>query len=374
MKHISFWVKTFEGGGAQRVIATLTQEFLRRDYAVSIVTMFHAESYALPAGVEVFVLGIDRADLTVEHNMDKLRNLERFLNDRQVDCAIICSTSAPLYRYALEMSRYRKLSIVAAMTNDPNCSPRTPMLRRERDEIFQELLRRNSGFIFQTPYERDYFGEAIAQRSVIINNPMMQLPHAPHKGKRRSVIVSAGRLDEQKNFSMLLCAFALFCEKNNAFRLELYGRGHMERQLREEAEMLGISDRVDFCGFCLDWHEKLTDSAMFVQSSDYEGVSNVMLEALCLGVPTISTDCPAYGARMFMEDGVSGLLVPVGNARALSEAMLRLATDTELAKCFSDRSAKIYDQLLPDVIAEQYLVYLQGVLDDSDETENAGGA
>ena len=116
-------------------------------------------------------------------------------------------------------------------------------------------------------------------------------------------------------------------------------------------------DRVDFCGFSLEWHEKLRDAAMFVQSSDYEGVSNALLEALCMGVPTISTDCPAYGARMFLNHGENGFLVEVGNEMALASAMLELANHPEIGQRFCERSILIKDMLSVKSIVRQYLDY-----------------
>ena len=338
-------------------MATLAKEFVEQGHKVSIITMFYAESYALPSGVEMLNMDIDRVDLSVEHNRKKIDEVAFFLKSKEVDIVVIGSTSAPLYRYALEMKKQCEFRIIAQMTNDPNSSPKTPTQREERDRIFDVLKQIGSGFVFQTPFERDYFGPEIAKRSVIINNPIMELAYSPHKRERRRVIVTAGRLDEQKNFSLLLRAFALFCEVVPDYRLEIYGRGHMESTLKKEAETLRITDKVDFCGFQLDWQKKLVDCSMFVQSSDYEGVSNVLLEALCLGVPTISTDCPAYGARMFAEDGQSILLVPIGDEKKLSDAMIKLANEPSLSKRMSELSVKICDRLRVENIARQYFRY-----------------
>lgn len=358
MRSIAFFVKTFEGGGAQRVMATLAKEFVAQGHRVSIVTMFHAESYDLPSEVEIFNMGIDRTDLSVDHNREKIRNAGLFLSRKSIDTVVVGSTSAPLYKYALEMKTRCNFRVIAQMTNAPDSSPRLPEQRKERDEVFELLDRIGSGFVFQTPYERDYFNQSIREKSVIINNPIMDFDIEPYNGERRKVVVSAGRLDEQKNFHLLLHSFAIFGQKHPDYRLEIYGRGHMEKSLRDEAHSLGIDGKVDFCGFSLEWHKKLWDCAMFVQSSDYEGVSNVLLEALCLGVPTVSTDCPAYGARMFLNNGESGFLVPARNELALADAMHELASNPHLGKRFSKNSVQIKDALSVKSIVKQYLNYL----------------
>ena len=94
---------------------------------------------------------------------------------------------------------------------------------------------------------------------------------------------------------------------------------------------------------------------MFVLPSDYEGISNSMIEALAIGVPVISTDCPVGGSRAYIEDGVSGILTPVGDAAALSEAMLKIADDPAFARMLSANGVKIKDKYGLKQIADRFL-------------------
>ena len=94
----------------------------------------------------------------------------------------------------------------------------------------------------------------------------------------------------------------------------------------------------------------MTSSNIYVSSSDYEGISNSMLEALAIGIPTICTDCPVGGARMFIESGKNGYLVPVGDSEAMAEKILALIGNEELQQQFSEESRKIRDLLSKDKI------------------------
>lgn len=94
---------------------------------------------------------------------------------------------------------------------------------------------------------------------------------------------------------------------------------------------------------------------MFVLSSDYEGISNSMIEALAMGIPVISTDCPAGGSRMYIKNNENGILVPVGDKKALAEAMMKLAGNPEFAKQLSVNALKVKEQYALEKIADRFL-------------------
>ena len=105
--------------------------------------------------------------------------------------------------------------------------------------------------------------------------------------------------------------------------------------------------------------EKMNSSAMFVLSSDYEGMPNVLLEAMCMGMPCISTDCPSGGPRELIKDGVNGLLVPVGDEAALYEAMERMA-DRAFAAQMADAAYEIREELTSRDVFVSWYRYLFG--------------
>jgi glycosyltransferase involved in cell wall biosynthesis len=99
---------------------------------------------------------------------------------------------------------------------------------------------------------------------------------------------------------------------------------------------------------------------MFVSSSDFEGMSNSMLEALGLGLPCVCTDCPAGGAAAVIEDGVNGLLVPVGDSGKMYEAMKKIAQNPDLAKQLSENSVKIRETQSVEKIIEKWMEIING--------------
>ncbi len=135
----------------------------------------------------------------------------------------------------------------------------------------------------------------------------------------RPIVLGAGRLTPEKDFPTLIRAFAKLREQRPA-RLVILGEGPLEASLRALTRTLGIEADVDFPGFTANPFAYMQKAALFVMSSAWEGSGNVLVEALALGTPSVSTDCP-FGPRETLADGRYGALVPVGDDGALAKVM-----------------------------------------------------
>lgn len=135
------------------------------------------------------------------------------------------------------------------------------------------------------------------------------------------VILAAGRMSRQKDFPTLLSAFARLRGRCPA-RLIVLGKGRLRTALESRAKRLRIAEHVDFPGFVRNPFAFMAKASLFVLSSRHEGLPTVLIEAMACGCPVVSTDCP-FGPDEILEGGRWGELVPVGDDKALSEAMLR---------------------------------------------------
>lgn len=135
------------------------------------------------------------------------------------------------------------------------------------------------------------------------------------------VIVGAGRLTSQKDFPNLIRAFASV-RRTRPAHLLILGEGEDRPQLEALVGQMGLTADVSLPGFQENATAYIAASAVFVLSSAWEGLPTVLIEALAIGTPVVSTDCPS-GPREILQEGRLGALVPVGDSAALAEAMIR---------------------------------------------------
>ena len=220
-------------------------------------------------------------------------------------------------------------------------------------------------FLTSSQSEKEYFQKRF-KNVYVINNPVMPgLPH-PYSGERKKVIVNFCRMTPQKNLSVLLEAFQKFHNEYPEYILKIFGNTQEKAEAEEKNKLVGrISDlKLADCAFILppvpDVHEKIIDSAMFVSSSDYEGLSNTMLEAMAIGLPCVCTDCLGGGTREVMVDHENGLIVPMKDPESMYRAMKEYVENQELAEKCSMNAARIRDRLSVEKITQQWLDVIEG--------------
>lgn len=342
---IVFVLPDMPGGGSERVVAMLANEYVKRGLEVAILLFAGKQTvYPLDKRVEIYIAGEASGGNPIIR-IKRLIKMRQFYRDNK-NCYIFsfCVMGTVFSVLAAAGIPHR---LLVSERNDPTRIP--------HQKLRNWAYRKAEKLVFQTEDMKDCFPEDIKRKSVVIPNPVSDGMPAPYMGERKKQVVSVARLQPQKNHKLLLEAFAKFVKIYPEYELRIFGIGELEGELRNQAKDLQIGDKVRFEGFSSNVKEEIWDSAMFVLSSDYEGISNSMIEALAMGIPVVSTDCPVGGSRMYIDDGISGLLTPVGDSAALCDAMVKIAGDHELALKLSLNGTKIKERYSLEKIADKFL-------------------
>lgn len=188
--------------------------------------------------------------------------------------------------------------------------------------------------------------KALREKAAIpIDSSLLQQPY----------LLAIERLEEsQKDLSTLIRSYHLLKEQYNVKeKLYLLGKGRDEGLLRQLAAELNVGEDVIFLGFQSNPYPWMQHARMIVHSAKMEGLPTVLIEALILGKPIVATDCPT-GPREILDDGKAGLLVPVGDAPAMANAINQLLTDGLLQRDILCNAAKHKESFLFAATLKQF--------------------
>ena len=339
-------------GGAERVIAQLSNYFVSHSIACRIITTENCEvMYPLDEKVELVAIGKKSNNKIIDRIL-RYKAVRKLVLSNKPDVVLTMPEDTGIYAILALIGI--GIPVFVSERNNPWIMPNVKISRLLRKVAYPFV----KGIIFQTEKAKSFFPKHIQRKGVVLQNPVdaTRIP-MPYKGERRKVIVGAGRLEKQKNFSLLISAYAEFAKEVPGYELYIYGEGKLRNQLKKEAEILEIADKVHLPGRKSNLLELLNDCSMFVLSSDFEGMPNVLIEAMCMGMPVIATDCPSGGPKQLIKNNVNGLLIPVGDKMAMVVAMKKCA-EIENQKRMATNAYKIKQKLVGEEIFTEWYNFL----------------
>ena len=248
------------------------------------------------------------------------------------------------------------MKVVISERTDPD-SYGNKYLRKIRDILFKK----SNLMVCQTKYVKKYYAKRKVRNISVIPNPIKADLPEPYYGERKKEIVNFCRLNKQKNIPLLLDAFSDLYKIHPEYTLKIYGEGELKNELLNYIQNHDLSNAVSIVNFTDNIHNEILHSAMFVSSSDFEGISNSMLESLALGLPCICTDCPVGGASLVIKNGVNGMLVPVRDRKALFSAMKFMAENTDKAAEMGRNACQVRERFSVDAITEKWKRALESI-------------
>jgi len=341
---VLFFLPQLGGGGAEMNAVRLATGLL----AVGVTPIYAVArgpgSYAefLPEGVEVSVLETGGINSSTLRLIRARSALARLIDECQPDvlCPVLVGPSLAA-RSALRGARYQPCTVLSIQNSLAlSHGPGAKLYYRLELSLMRRSFPFADGVITLSQgvaAEIREFVPALADRIEVIPNIGLPLPAQLAAAKEKTSenshddtinLLACGRLTEQKDYPTLFQALTNL-SGDQPVRLDILGDGALREELEAHARALGLQERIRFLGFQHDPLSYMRRADIFVLSSRWEGFGNVLVEAMAMGTPVISTDCP-HGPGEILCNGETGLLVPPRDPEAMSHAITRLIEDPEL--------------------------------------------
>lgn len=355
--HIACMISSLIKGGSERVMCNLADYFVQQGNRVTLVTQYQREDeYPLNPKVKRILSQITEAEMGRNRISNFIRRFQKLRNIWKTEKpdAILVFIGKNNFM-ALLTAWGLHIPVVVSVRADPNQEYPNRWMRF----MARHLFKKAAGVILQTRECMEFFPKAVQRKSVILHNPVNEVFFEnPYEGEREHTIVTVGRIDENKNQALLLRAFALIAADYPDYQIILYGKGDQEENLKQLADNLEIADRVIFAGNESDVAGKIKKAGVFVLTSNTEGMPNALIEAMVLGLPVIATDCPCGGPRDLIEDGVNGILTPVGDVDKMKENLQHILNDLQNALHMGQTARKSTAIYREKIVYREWMEYL----------------
>lgn len=379
---VALFLRTLVGGGAERVMLNLAHGIADRGIEVDLVLCKAEGAYLTEISPQVRLIDLKASQYdkgrtlklpTSFQSTSSLPKLVRYLQKEQ-PTALLCATHYPneialIAKYLAKVptrvvvSEHTTLSVEAKSVEQVSARL-APVSARLLYPWADAIVTVSQGVaddlaeIAGIPRERIrvIYNPAISPQ--LIEKAKEPLDHPWFEPGEPPVVLGIGRLVEQKDFSTLIRAFALVRQVRSA-RLMMLGIGRDRDRLKALVRELNIEDDVAWIGFTDNPFAYMKRSAVFVLSSAWEGFGNVLVEAMAVGTPVVSTNCPS-GPAEILDNGKYGFLVPVRDSSAMADAILSVLSGN------SKRVDSAWlDRFTLKTVTQQYLDIL-GVSADSE--------
>ncbi len=338
---ILFYTVELGKGGTERVINILANRFIENNQVKIITNINTKNSYNFNPNIKI--TSIDNKNyknnifskIISKLSIKKLFKLKNEINDFSPD-VIISFLQEPNFRVLFLKKVYKKIKDIPIIVSD-RCDPNLKYKNIAMYLIMKMLYPSANMLVLQTPDMKKYFDKKITVNSCIIPNPVAnEFLIDRYTGIREKNIVAVGRLIPLKNYKLLIDAFKIAIENHKDYNLQIFGEGYLREELQQYINQNNLNDNVFLMGNKDDIKKYTYRASAYVLSSNHEGMPNALLEAFCLGIPCISTDCSCGGPRYIINNNENGILVPVGDKEQLSIAIKSIIE----SKDFSEKLSK----------------------------------
>jgi len=369
MKKIIFITPYIVAGGSERVMTSLANEISNMGYEVVFVTFDTASSfYPLSSKVKRIGMGLVTDGMSKSKKLIRLISLE--IKRYKMLKKILINENPDVVVSFLFMSniistlccRQVGIPIILSERNDP------ARYSKMKSVIMKLVYAQANGFVSQSRFMQEYAEVEYKVKHIkTIPNPLAdnQYTSQPYS-KKKKIILSVGRLIEQKNHEMTINAFAEVAEKFPEYSLVIYGEGPLRGKLEELITKKKLNNRVKLPGIKNEVIKENADCQLFIMSSSHEGYPNALVEALANGILSISTDFGTRSARDLIHNEENGFLIPVNDKDALVTLLNKILSAPESFNSIAASGRYIVNETNLSAIATQWIHFADNVINESE--------
>jgi glycosyltransferase involved in cell wall biosynthesis len=369
-QRVLFVTPSLGGGGAERQLLYIANGAVNAGYKTAVFTFRPGGSYAKQLDSRVTQFHPEQTvTSSLKGTILGLKWLKRCIQNYKPTLIVTFLNHMSVAAWWLTKANPACKRIVCIQNNfeEELRSSFGPMASRVFKGLMKRACRTAHGIVYISEGVKQGFEKSISIGSVpsrvIYNITGLSRPLGLDSSVEMPVlptIIACGRLHPQKDYPTLLSGFNQL-RKRVPCKLQILGKGSQLQTLQELTRELQIEDLVEFLGFRDNPDHYIAKSQLFVLASRYEGFGNVIVEAMSLGVPVVSTDCP-YGPGEIIKDRLNGLLVPVGDAERLADCMEQVLSDRELANTMRSNGFVRAQDFCKDHIVPQYMQFFYKIM------------
>ena len=312
-----FVTNSLSSGGAERVVSIIASGMAEKGYDVHLILYKRVKNeYPISDKVRLHLLPKGNGENKIKYYTQKFIIMRKMIYEIRPD--VIIPFLPDQVNHFFLASRFINIPFIYTVRNNPFLYPESKNMRF----VGKLVAVLSTGIFLQTAEQAKFFPKFTRKKIFVVPNPVSNVLIECNYQKRESIVEIAtfGRLSAQKNQRLLIRAFAMVYKTNKSIKLTLYGSGEEENNLKVLVKELGLEDAVTFRGRVSNVTDALMSTDLFVLSSQYEGMPNALMEAMAVGLPCISTDCPT-GPKDLIQNKENGILIKSNDVSALANAI-----------------------------------------------------
>jgi GalNAc-alpha-(1->4)-GalNAc-alpha-(1->3)-diNAcBac-PP-undecaprenol alpha-1,4-N-acetyl-D-galactosaminyltransferase len=353
---ILFVISCLNYGGAEKNLVYIANNIAKQHQVV--ICNFNESETKQNISTEVRVFDKDKKEHSgryswIFNRFDQLKFLNKIAKKEKPN-VIISFLNMP-NMMAVIVGKLHKIPVIISERADPY------QTISKLDKIIHRIYEKADGAVFQTEGAKEFYSKNLQKKSTVIPNPVMvnkNIETHDYTLANKEIVVIGRFENKQKRQDLAVKAFRIVVEKYPDYVLKFWGDGADQQSIRKLCNEYGISENVIFAGVSSCIVDDISNSEIFLLTSDYEGIPNSLIEAMSVGLPCVSTDCSPGGAKMLLEDGKNGILVPRGDVEKIAESIIMLIENKDLEIKYGTYGKASLERFTPTEIIKQWNDYI----------------